>query len=36
MSSSKATESFCFVHIMQYIYEEDNELFGAFRPAGDV
>jgi len=23
MSSRKATESFCFVHTMQYIYEED-------------
>ena len=25
MSSRKATESFCFVHTMQYIYEEDNK-----------
>ena len=25
MSSCKATESFCFVHTTQYIYEEDNE-----------
>jgi len=25
MSSHKATESFCFVHTMQYIYEEDNK-----------
>ena len=25
MSSRKATESFCFVHIKQYIYEEDNK-----------
>ena len=25
MSSHKATESFCFVHTTQYIYEEDNK-----------
>jgi len=25
MSSCKATESFCFVHTTQYIYEEDNK-----------
>jgi len=25
MSSRKATESFCFVHTTQYIYEEDNK-----------
>ena len=25
MSSSKATESFCFDHITQYIYKEDNK-----------
>ena len=25
MSSHKATEIFCFVHTMQYIYEEDNK-----------
>ena len=25
MSSRKATESFCFDHIMQQIYEEDNK-----------
>jgi len=25
MSSRKATESFCFDHITQYIYEEDNK-----------
>jgi len=25
MSSRKATESFCFVHTMQYIYKEDNK-----------
>jgi len=25
MSSRKATESFCFVHSMQYIYKEDNK-----------
>jgi len=25
MSSRKATESFCFVHTMQYIYEEDKK-----------
>ena len=25
MSSRKATESFCFVHTTQYIYEQDNK-----------
>jgi len=25
MSSRKATESFCFIHTTQYIYEEDNK-----------
>jgi len=25
MSSRKATESFCFVHTTQYIYEEDKK-----------
>jgi len=25
MSSRKATESFCFVHTTQYIYEEDTK-----------
>ena len=25
MSSRKATESYCFVHTMQYIYEEDKK-----------
>jgi len=25
MSSCKATESFCFVHTTQYIYEEDSQ-----------
>jgi len=25
MSSRKATKSFCFVHTMQYIYEEDKK-----------
>jgi len=37
MSSRTATESFCFVHTTQYIYEEEKkERFGAFRPACDV
>jgi len=25
MSSRKATDSYCFVHTMQYIYEEDKK-----------
>jgi len=25
MSSRQATESFCFIHTTQYIYEEDNK-----------
>jgi len=25
MSSRKTTESFCFIHTTQYIYEEDNK-----------